>query len=230
MEIKRHIIATSGGFGIEPENKKMDLYILSLCNSDNPRICFLPTASGDDKNYIERFYGFFNKENCKPSHLSLFRGNISNIENHLLEQDVIYVGGGNTRNMMAIWKDRGVDEMLKNGYGKGIIMAGISAGSLCWYEEGITDSIPGKYTRMECLGFLKGSNCPFADKGKKETYIKMIEEGEMKEGVATEIGVGVHYENEKIKCIFASRENAKAYLISMGGIVKKINPTYLYKL
>lgn len=213
MEIKRTIIATSGGFSIEPRNKRMDRYILSQVNAQRPKICFIPTASGDSKNYIKRFYNFFEKENCDGSHLSLFKGNIVDFEAHLLHQDIIYVGGGNTKNMLAIWKDWGIDEILKQAYNQGTLLCGISAGSLCWFEQGLTDSIPGKLTALDGLGLIKGSNCPFLNgsENKKERYLELIEQRTLKPGIATEIGVAVHYENEQLISVIASRKYAKAY-------------------
>ena len=118
-------MATSGGFAIEPQNKRIDKYILSQSNSKKPKICFIGTASGDSKNFIQRFYNFFKKEDCVPGHLDLFRGNVIDIENFILNQDILYVGGGNSRNMLAIWKDRGVDKIIRKAYTKGILMSGI---------------------------------------------------------------------------------------------------------
>ena len=230
MEVTRKIIATSGGFAIEPRNKRLDKYILSQSNSKNPKICFIGTASGDSQNFIKRFYNFFKKENCRPSHLQLFKGNVEDIESYILNQDIIYVGGGNTKNMLAIWRDWGIDETLKKAYEKGVLMTGISAGSLCWFEQGLTDSIPGKYTSLDCLGFLKGSNCPFFNEEKKKTYIELMKSKKIKTGIASEIGVAIHYEDEKIKRVVSSRKNAKAYEYVFSGkklMEKAIFPEYL---
>jgi len=95
--LTKTIIATSGGFAIEPRNKRLDRYILSQSSASRPKICFIPTASGDSKNYIQRFFNFFEKENCVPTHLKLFKADVENREDFLLSQDILYVGGGNTK-------------------------------------------------------------------------------------------------------------------------------------
>ena len=228
MKIDRQIIATSGGFAIEPRNKRIDKYILSQVNSKTPKICFIGTASGDSKNYINRYYHFFKNEKCIPNHLDLFRGNIINIEKFLLDQDIIYVGGGNSRNMLSIWKDRGLDKILGMAYNKGVLMCGISAGSLCWFEQGLTDSIPGKFTAMNCLGFIKGSNCPFLNMAKKKAYLKLIKSKKIKDGIATEIGVAIHYKNEVIHRVVSSRKNCHSYFYVL--VENKIQKKKLFQI
>ncbi len=211
--VKRKIIATSGGFAIEPRNKRLDRYILSQSNSNNPKICFIPTASGDSENFIHRFYRFFEKEKCIPNHLSLFKGNVLNIREFILDQDIIYVGGGNTKNMLAIWREWSLEPILKKAYNQGILLCGISAGSLCWFEQGLTDSIPGPLTSLDCLGLLKGSNAPFFNTkpSKKDRYIELMESKVILPGIATEIGVGLHYENGQLIRLISSRKDARAF-------------------
>ena len=151
----RQIIAMGGGgFSMEPDNLLLDQYILSQAHTDVPKICFIPTASGDADNYIERFYEAFEKLVCKPSHLSMFSLNFIDLKAYVLQQDILYVGGGNTRNMLSLWQEWGLDTILKGAYKKGIILAGISAGSICWFEEGVTDSMNNKLSKIDCLGFL----------------------------------------------------------------------------
>jgi len=217
LKAKRQVIATSGGFAIEPRNRRIDKYILSQAIAEKPKICFIGTASGDSKHYIERFYKFFAKENCTPNHLPLFKGTMVDVESFILSQDILYVGGGNSRNMFAIWKDRGIDQLLRKAYEKGVVMSGISAGSLCWFEEGMTDSIPGRLTSMPCLGLVKGSNCPFFNEDKRKTYTDFISQEKIKPGLANEIGVGIHFENETMKNVVTSRKDAKAYKFTIVG-------------
>ncbi len=138
--MKQIIALGGGGFSMEPENSLLDKYILQQSMKKNPKICFLATASGDSENYISRFYHFFEKQDCQPSHLSLFNPSTRNIESFLLDKDIIYVGGGNTKNLLVLWKEWGLDTILKKAWEQGIILAGISAGSICWFEEGVTDS------------------------------------------------------------------------------------------
>jgi dipeptidase E len=156
----RQIIALGGGgFSMEPDNPLLDLYILKQAKKPTPKICFIPTASGDSDHYISRYYNFFNKQNCNPSHLSLFKPPTRDLEGFLLEKDIIYVGGGNTRNLLALWKEWGLDNILRKAWNQGIVLAGVSAGSICWLEEGVTDSFGEGLEPIKCLGFLKGSNC-----------------------------------------------------------------------
>ena len=211
---KRQIIAMGGGgFSMEPDNPKLDNYILKQCNRNVPNVCFVPTASGDADGYIERFYAAFNDKSCEPSHLSLFKGHTNQIEEYVMQQDVIYVGGGNTRNMLVLWREWGLDKMLLKAYQNGTILCGLSAGAICWFEEGLTDSVPLELNRLECLGILEGSNCPHFD-GESERqaiYENKIRSGGMKAGYACDDSVGLHFVDEKLEHIIASTQNSFAY-------------------
>ncbi len=212
--MKRQIIALGGGgFSMEPENPSLDNYILEQSDKKHPKICFIGTASGDSEGYIERFYTSFRNKNCIPNHLSLFKGHTAEIEAFLLEQDIIYVGGGNTKNMLLLWKAWGVDKMLKKAYAAGTILSGLSAGAICWFEEGLTDSIPNQLNKLDCLGILQGSNCPHFDgeSERQNVYKDKIKSGEMKGGFACDDGVGLHFINEHLEAIISSRANAFAY-------------------
>lgn len=221
----RQIIALGGGgFSMEPENPLLDRYILNQANKTNPKICFVPTASGDSDNYISRYYIFFEKQNCRPSHLSLFRPPTRDLESFLLEKDIIYVGGGNTKNLLVLWKEWGIDIVLKKAWENGILLAGISAGSICWFEEGVTDSYGDGLEPLKCMGFIKGSNCPHYDgeAERKPSYHKLIETNKIKPGIAADDGVAIHYINQDIYKIVSSRLNAKAYKVFYDEQVKEI--------
>ncbi|TES55669.1 hypothetical protein E2L07_07035 [Halalkalibacterium halodurans] len=138
--MKQIIALGGGGFSMEPENPLLDTYILDQCTKANPKICFIPTASGDSEHYITKFYDFFGKQDCQPSHLSLFRPPTRDLESYLLDKEILYVGGGNTKNLLILWKEWGLDSILRKAWKEGILLAGISAGSICWFEEGGTDS------------------------------------------------------------------------------------------
>ena len=131
-----------GGFSMEPENPLLDLYCLNATGKSKPKVCFLGTASGDSPDYIARFYAAFANYDCKASHLAFFRKTsagavpLDEIATHLLSQDLIYVGGGNTRNMLAIWREWQVDKVLKQAWEQGCVLAGVSAGAICWFEIG----------------------------------------------------------------------------------------------
>lgn len=126
--MKQIIALGGGGFSMEPENPLLDSYILKQSKEINPKICFIPTASGDADNYIARFYDFFKTQNCRPTHLSLFNPPTRDLEEFILEKDIIYVGGGNTKNLLVLWREWGLDKILKKAWEKGIVLAGISAG------------------------------------------------------------------------------------------------------
>ena len=218
----RQIIALGGGgFSMEPDNPLLDLYILKQVKKAKPKICFIPTASGDSDNYISRYYNFFNQQDCKPSHLSLFEPPIRDLESFILEKDILYVGGGNTKNLLALWKEWDLDGILRKAWNQGVILAGLSAGAICWFEEGVTDSYGDGLESIKCLGFLKGSNCPHYDGEieRRPAYHKLIASKKIQSGVATDDGVAIHYKEQGISKIVSSRPNAKAYSVSFEKMV-----------
>ena len=158
------------------------------------------------------------KMNCTPAHLSLFAGSTPDLRSVLLNQDLIYVGGGNTRNLLTLWKDWGVDQLMREAYDQGTVLAGWSAGSICWFEQGVTDSIPGSLTSLTGLGFLKGSNCPHYDgeKERRPSYHRLILEGKIQSGVAADDGVGLHYRDGKlVKVYSANPGQSKAFSVAL---------------
>lgn len=212
----RQIIAMGGGgFSMEPDNLLLDQYILKQVKKEQPTICFIPTASGDSDSYIERFYKAFNTLPCKPTHLSLFEPQFADLHQFVLEQDILYVGGGNTRNMILLWKEWGLDEALRKAYENGSILAGLSAGSNCWFEEGLTDPINGPMYKLDCLAFLKGSHCPHYDGEEKRrpSYHQLILEGNIQEGYGVDDGAALHFIDESLFQTVSSRPNAKAYYV-----------------
>ncbi len=225
-QTKRQIIALGGGgFSMEPDNLRLDHYILNQSLASTPKVCFLPTASGDSDRYITRFYDAFTRLDCRPTHLSLFRPPKEVLVSFLQKQNVIYVGGGSTFNLIALWKAWKLDEALKQAWKSGTILCGLSAGSLCWFEEGLSDSIvSGQYARIECLGFLKGSHCPHYDgeSGRRPVYEKLIGVGELSAGIAADDGVALHYVGEELVAVVSSRPNAAAYQVErQSGEVKE---------
>lgn len=204
-----------GGFSMEPDNPLLDQYILKQVNKPQPKICFIPTASGDADSYIEKFYDFFNQQECIPSHLSLFKPPTRDLERFVLEQDIIYVGGGNTKNLLVLWKEWGLDGILRKAWNQGVVLAGLSAGSICWFEEGVTDSYGDQLEPLQALGFLKGSHCPHYDgeAERRPAYRQFIEQGILQEGIAADDGAAIHYAGQEIKRIVSSRPAAKAYRV-----------------
>ncbi len=211
---------------MEPENPLLDQYILKSARCERPKVCFLPTASGDSQDYVQRFYKSFKEWDCVPSHLSLFRGETPLIEDFLLSQNIIYVGGGNTRNLLTLWRDWGVDRILRMAYERGIVLAGISAGSICWFEQGVTDSVPGRLSSLNCLGFLSGSNCPHYDgeSNRRPSYHELIHTGKICDGIATEDSVAAHFIDEKIFGYVSSQPNKKAYRVYLENAIVHEDP------
>jgi dipeptidase E len=215
--VERHIVAMGGGgFSMEPDNPLLDQYILGLVDKPQPKVCFLPTAGGDSDRYIVKFYSAFLKFPCQPSHLSLFNPQTLNLRGFLLEQDIIYVGGGNTRNLVALWREWELDRFLKEAWERGTILCGLSAGSLCWFESGVSD-YPGNgvLKPLNCLGFLQGSHCPHYDgeANRRPTYHQLVAEGILPDGYAADDGVGLHFINGTLAKIVSSRPHAKAYRV-----------------
>lgn len=216
--MKQIIAMGGGGFLMEPENPLLDRYILQQAGKVTPKICYIGTASGDAESMIQNFYKFFNEQNCEPSHLSLFKPPTRDLQSYIMEKDIIYVGGGNTKNLLALWKEWGLDEILRKALDQGIVLAGISAGSICWFEEGVTDSFGDVLAPLKALGFLNGSNCPHYDgeAERRPTYRKLVDEGTLQPGIAADDGVAIHYVDGKIKKIISSRRAAKGYFVSRG--------------
>lgn len=214
--MKQIIAMGGGGFSQEPENPLLDTYILQQSHAARPKVCFIPTASGDAEGYIQRFYRAFSVYDCVPSHLSLFQNTPKDLEDYLMEKDILYVGGGNTKNMLLLWKAWNVDKYIRKAWENGVILAGLSAGSICWFQEGVTDSLPGELTRLECLGFLQGSSCPHFDGevDRRSSYHRLLQEQKIGSGIAMDDGVAVHYLEDQIFRVISSRTLAKAYQVS----------------
>jgi dipeptidase E len=232
----RHIVAVGGaGFSLEGDNLALEKYAINLTGKANPRVCFVPTASGDSQDYIDRYYAASEHLPWQPSLLSLFRGETPDIASVLLNQDIIYVGGGNTRNLLVLWRDWGVDKLMREAWERGIVLTGVSAGSICWFQQGTTDSVPGELTALDCLGFLPGSNCPHYDSEEKRqpTYTRMVASGEMLPGYATDDGAALHYVGTELNKVISSRPNARAFRVDRDGdraVETFIQPEFLNDL
>ena len=228
----RHIVALGGGgFSDARDATPLDRYVLSLSERPRPRVCFVPTASGDAAAYIERFYSAFTPLECEPSHLSLFQSPHPSLPEDLASKDVVYVGGGSTANMLAVWRLHGVDRALRTAWESGVVLCGISAGSLCWFEGGITDSFGELRAFTNGLGLLRGSNCPHYDvePGRRPAFHRAIAAGELGGGSAADDGVALHFVGSELVEAVAERETAAAYRVEGGGRVEeaRIEPRLL---
>ena len=215
----KHIIALGGGgFSMEPE-PLLDDFILSLTGKPKPRVCFVPTASGDAPGYVVRFYQGFPAARAEASWLSLFPRTEPNLRAFMLAQDVIYVGGGSTVNMLAFWRAHSLDTILREAWGSGIILCGVSAGALCWFESGSTDSFgSGLSPLKDCLGFLPGSFCPHYDGEslRRSTYHQFIADG-LPDGFAADDGAALHFAGTELVEAISSQPNARAYRVERQG-------------
>ncbi len=205
-----------GGFSMEPENPRLDRYVLSLARRSPPKICFVPTASGDSDNYIARFYDAFTVDRCLPSHLRLFSRKIQALREFILQQDVVYVGGGATAYLLATWRLAGLDAIFREAWKRGVVLSGVSAGAVCWFEAGLTDSF-GRPLRplREGLGFLPGSFCPHYDgeKDRRPAYQRAVADGVVAPGIAADDGVALVYRDADLAEIVSSRPAARAWRV-----------------
>ena len=227
--MKQQIISIGGGGfskgdSYTPESAALSKYFLAQTEKPRPSICFLPTASADAAIYIVNFYTEFTKLSCTPSHLSLFKPHTREIESFLLTQDAIYIGGGSTKNMLALWKEWEIDTILKKALARGVVLGGISAGMNCWYELCVTDSLYGELTVLPCLGFLKGSCCPHYDgeANRRPSYHMLMQSGTITPGIAIEDHTAVHYVNGEIKqVVTTAQSNAYQVFLENGKIIEK---------
>jgi dipeptidase E len=220
----RLIAIGGGGFLMESENSLLDQYCLGCTDKNVPKVCFVPTASGDSEDFLSRFYTAFARYSCVPSHLAFFcrpRSSaipLTNIEQHLLNQDLIYVGGGNTRAMLAVWREWNVDEILRKAWQSGILLAGISAGAICWFEYCGSDSTyVGKLSPLQGLGFIRGSCTPHYDgeSNRRPDLHQLVKNGKLPPGIGIDDGAAVLFQEQQIIEVVASRPAAQAYQVKL---------------
>ncbi len=212
-----------GGFSMEAGNPLLDDYVLGLTGVERPKVCFLPTASGDADHYIVRFYRQF-ACTTDASHVSLFRrdrgcGAVQdNVAEHLLQQDLIYVGGGNVISMLGTWRAHELDDALRVAWENGVVLCGLSAGSLCWFSQSLT-AFHGAPKRVEGLGLLPYSNCVHydAEPERREEYVRSVAEGAMVPGYAAQDSAALHFQGADLARVVASREGKRAFRVDADG-------------
>ncbi len=220
MARKKQIIAIGGAaLPQEPDNLLLIDYFLKQTGRRKPRICFIGTAHGDADAGRLRFYAGMSRFSCTPTHLPLFARTPRDLESFVLEQDAVFVGGGNTRSMLAVWRDWGLDSHLRRAWESGIVLGGWSAGSICWFEQGITDSVAGPLTLLDCLGFLPGSNCPHYDseKQRRPTFRRMVASGRIGDGYAADDGVALHFIDGRLAHTVSSRRQGRGWRLVRNG-------------
>lgn len=217
MPAKQIVALGGGGFSMDPDNPALDDYILSLANKECPRVCFVPTASGDADPYIVSFYSAFTYPRCEPTHLGLFHRTRGELRDFVLGQDILYVGGGNTANMLAVWRVHDFDAILREAWKAGVVLAGVSAGAVCWFEGTVTDSFGTSLAALrDGLGLLPGSFCPHYDseRQRRSAFHSNIAQG-LPGGIAAEDGVALHFIGSDLKCAVSSRPDARAYRVEL---------------
>jgi len=236
-ETRRIVAIGGGGFGSTARDHALDAYIAELAaapgRAERPRICLLPTASGDPKDQIARFNATFRRLGCDASHLALFRlGDQPEVElaEHLLAQDAIYVGGGSLANLLAIWRTHGLDDVLREAWQAGILLCGVSAGSMCWFEAGITRS-HGEPRPRPGLGFLAGSNCVHYanDAARRPSYHAAMLAGALPGGWGVPDGTALVFRGTELDEVVTARAGCDAWRVDVvdGELVETVCPARL---
>lgn len=191
--------------------------MLGLVDDPNPKVCFIPTASGDSPGYCEKFQTAFTAYGARPSVLSLFYRDIPDMAHHLMSQDVVYVGGGSTINMLAIWRLHRVDQALRAAWESGVVLAGLSAGANCWFEAFTTDSYKiGNADPATGLGLLKGSFSPHhsSEPARRPSFAALIADGTLPPGYACDDFAAIHFRGEASHQAVTSHVDAAAYRVN----------------
>ena len=221
---QRHILAI-GGFGA-PREQDLRLpalirHAVELSGASQPRVCVLNTAAGDEPTAYVRMYAMLAQLGARPSHLQLFSmPNVADPADLLLSQDVIFVGGGSVANMVAVWRVHGLDEVFRQAWQAGIVLAGVSAGAICWFDGGTTDSFgPALRPFTAGLRFLTGSYCPHysSEPTRRPAYEALVADGTLPAGVACDDGAAAHFAGTELAGIVADRPGATAYLVRPDG-------------
>jgi dipeptidase E len=224
-----------GGLAMEPGDELLDAFMLSLAGRERPRICFLGTGSGDSERYVANFYRAFAAHDCRPTDLALFDRRVADLRRFVLEQDVVYVGGGNTASLLAVWRAHRLDAALREALDGGAVLCGVSAGMNCWFQASTTDSFgPDIEPLHDGLGFVAGSACPHydAEAQRRPLYHRLVAAG-FPSGWAADDGAALHFDAAgTLLEVVASREGARGYRVERrpdGAAIEQPLPTrYLW--
>ena len=212
---------------MESRPSALDGYIVSMATVKRPRICFVPTASGDAHEHIDKFYAAFGRFSAQLSHLAFFRKPVkgavplNRFEDELLDQHVIYVGGGNTRSMLAVWREWSVTQTLRAALKRGVVLAGVSAGAICWFEWGASDSVaPGaRSAPLRCLGFLKGSCSPHwgGEPHRRRDFHALVRSGALPAGYGIADGAALLFEGGRLAEAVRADASAAVFRVERTG-------------
>lgn len=223
----RTILAMGGGgFSMEPDTPALDDLVLGLSPRREPRICFLPTASGDPDRHIAQFHAAFGDRSCEATHLSLFRlgAHPVALRDTILSQDIVYVGGGSMHNMLAVWRAHGLDAILAEAWQRGVVLAGLSAGAMCWFDYGVTNST-GRPGAVAGLGLLSGSLSVHRDgePARLPAFRAAVAAGELPGGWAVDDGVALLFRDTSLARVVASRPGRGAVRVDVfGGELREV--------
>jgi dipeptidase E len=197
------------------EYRALEDWLLALTGKEQPRVLFVPTASAEDADYVVRFFDAFSGR-AEVSHLDFFPWPTAELREHVLGHDLLYVGGGNTANMLAIWREHGLDEIVREAWQEGVVLAGVSAGMICWFEAGVTDSYGPQLEAMECLGLIPGSACPHYDgeQLRRPRYHELLRGG-IPGGWAADDGVALHFEGWELREAVTAFPQRAAYRVEL---------------
>jgi dipeptidase E len=221
--VSRQIVAM-GGATLRPEDydPRLNEFVLSLARRERPRVCFVATASGDAPDYIASFYRAFSAHHdCEPSDLGLFNRTVADLRAFVLAQDVVFVGGGNTVSLLAVWRAHGLDAVLREAWEAGVVLCGVSAGMNCWFEASVTDSLD--LARLaglpDGLGFLPCSACPHYDgeDQRRPTYRRLMAEEGFPAGLAADDAAALVFEGTSVREVVTTAEGSTAYRVDADG-------------
>jgi peptidase E len=219
---RRHVLAVGGGMLMPPGERPLQVsYAMELAGPREPKLCVINTATGDNPSAYLSFFDRLADSGARVRHLALFpMPNVTDPEDFLLSQDIIFVGGGSVANMLAVWRVHGIDEILRKAWHAGIVLAGSSAGGICWFEGGTTDSFgPRLRPFTEGLAMLPGSYCPHYDSEaeRRPLYRRLVADGTLSGGLACDDGAGAHFVDDDLAELVADRREARAYRVEPDG-------------
>jgi dipeptidase E len=215
-----HVVAIGGGtFLTDDPDPRLDAFILRLTGKPRPRVCFLGTAGGDHERGSLAFYRAMRGHDCEPTELTFFERTVEDLPAFVAGQDVFWVGGGSTANLLAVWRLHGLDELLRAAHARGAVLAGVSAGMNCWFEGSTTDSFGLTLAPLrDGLGILPGSCCPHYDSNeqRRPLYRGAVDRGELGPGYAADDYAALHFEGVTFVEAVALRDGAKGYRVEPG--------------
>jgi dipeptidase E len=221
--VPRIVAIGGGGFSDEPGTSPIDDFIVGLTGRARPRVCFVPTAAGDSEIYVTRFFDAFSGR-AEATWLPLFKRRDPDLRRVILDQDLVYVSGGNTANLLAVWRAHGLDAVLREAWQAGVVLAGVSAGAMCWFEAGLTDSFgAGLAPLRDGLGLLAGSFCPHYDSEplRRPRYRELVADG-LPGGWGCEDGAALAFEGHALVEVVTELPGAGAYRLDLvDGVVEE---------